>query len=260
MDPPPAEVLLSWSHLDQPDVWSAETRVSRETALDTIRADARPRLWRMSAADPNPNVDRVPPALLVHADGAAMRLPSPRWGDPDGGRMSQACPWSERRDWIEAWQECKDIGWFIQNTAALCGEVPSMLAACAMMRSFLHYSTGHHGMTLRMIEAIESWCHGTATRDDVSIARRVIDVRIESDDRPEMELMIGVAFLWRENGPDLTCLADDIRYTLRADRALSEDDRRQRIVRCLDIAREYMTARSMIEGLLVARRADLVRE
>jgi len=255
------EVLLSWSHLDQPERWSAETRASRETALDTIRADPSARLWRMSPADPNPDADREPPTLHVHRDGAAMRLPPPRWTDSVNGRMSRARPWSERRDWIEAWGECRDLQWFIYNTAVLCGEVPTMLAACAMMRTLLHYASSDDGaLTLHMIEAIEAWCHGRATRDDVARARQAIDKSMSPGEGPGRQLMVGVAFLWRENGPNVADLANDVWYTLQSDRALTEDDRRQQIARFLVIAREHMTARAMIEGLLVARREDLVRE
>lgn len=252
-----AETLLSWSHLDQPDVWSPETRMSHETALDTIRADVRPRLWRMAPVENGTGDRRVAPALLVHEGGAAWRLPAPAWsGDPDMG-----C------DWVEAWRDCRHPVTFMRNVEPLCAETQATLAACVMFRSAIRYAGRSQRTAMRMIEAMETFATGAQSEAEFNRVReahasvrgslRRLVSSAKNLGSSAMEFLTGLVNMGNEEEP-LDVAVDDLLMAFGADARVSIDDRTRINAQFADIARKHMTASVIVEGLIVHRRADLV--
>ncbi len=247
LDAPSVETRLSWSHLDQPEVWSPEVRVSRETALDTILSDPSPRLWRVACVDRN-----LRPMLAVHREGVALALPSPRWDDDDD------MPCSKGRDWIAAWQECQEPETFVRNVAPLCGHGRTILALCAMLRMGLHYVKKDRRRAMRVIEATEAiWCEEpqarVALRDRRATLRsaleRLLSVSAQNYGSSAMEIMTGIL---RLGDSDMQCaeVVNDLRMAFSADASLPDAERDRLMARCADLAREHMPAKALVEGLL----------
>ncbi len=98
--------------------------------------------------------------------GNPRRIPPPAWSYSE-----EALAWSERRPWLEAWEDCQDARWMLH--AAVVAAVDRRLivtAACTCARMVLGRAPLGEERPRQAIEIAEAWARGEAAQEDVERA------------------------------------------------------------------------------------------
>ena len=131
-------------------------------------------------------IDNVEPAVLrVEASGGSLDERCAVWGDwlcvdheppvrlgmPSWPYSEESRSWSDAREWIDAWETCRDARWMLSGAQECRGSrrlVAAAAAACAV--SAMPYVPRDVAGPRVALESVAKWVSGSATEEEMKAA------------------------------------------------------------------------------------------
>ena len=136
--------------------------------ISSLTANVEPVLLRVKATGGTAAERRGLAGDWLCADhDPPARVPKPSWTYTDDARR-----WAAGREWIDAWELCRDGSWLLYEAARVGVDRRLVtLGSCACARSSLAIVRPGEGRPAKALATVESWANGVASMADLMEAR-----------------------------------------------------------------------------------------